>query len=521
MDRHAVIDFIEDKILLGSNAGKLFKTKYQLLDFQKKIIQTMFDFQGNIVIPNLYLIGAKKTSKTDMAKLIIAYRFFDPERFGENHTVSAMSHFQASFLFDAFREMCEIVPEFSKVVKINKNKITHKENKNTFTQLYQSKNSVHGIFPSGIQVFDECGAYDKHAFSQMKIIQASTSLANDPQQILLANIPETQDHYSLELLKQARKDKDWQVHTFQASKRYSWKNIKAAETANPFLLENKRNPKRFVQVRKWYEKTLELSKRNIEDEVFYKRYGLGLGTLLDSSQWIDPKSLKVIKDADAKEIYKKENITWAIGIDLSLQGSDATAWSCVGFENIENPFDDSEQNIYVFGKVYYSQKGLEKKPNHIREKLEMFAYEKDLVIQNASTIQMQPIIADIYEFLKDKDFKEDLTFVFDPTFASAWIQEFSDNFRVITRPYMPKEMTAITRIFQRQSQNENIFLLEKNNKAVRWQASCGEVNERSKAWCLLQRLNKNKDINIDFWVASLLAGTELLKEKSEIDVFVA
>lgn len=335
-------------------------------------------------------------------------------------------------------------------------------------------------------------------------------LSYDPQMIYLANLPEHEDHYSLELLKQASKSKDWVVKRFQANRRFSWKNPKAAVSANPFLEE----PERFPQLQKWYEKHLALAKKNKQDEVYYKRYGLGLGTILDNSQWISPSSLGVIKNPE--EIYKDESIRWAIGVDLSVQGGDSTSWVCVGMPEIPEGYDqlqDEGQGIFVYGKIYYTTAGLDKKPNHIKEKILQFEHEGHVTVQRARAIQQRPIIEDIYNFLEGKPFRDDVTFVFDPSWAQAWIPEFQDEFRIIEQTYSPKYMSRITRIFQRKSQLQQIHFLHEGNRCARWHAACGQVNEQSRNWCLMSRLNKNFDLNVDYWTAALLAGSDLIEDR--------
>ena len=115
---------------------------------------------------------------------------------------------------------------------------------------------------------------------------------------------------------------------------------------------------------------------------------------------------------------------------------------------------------------------------------------------------------------------DDPTIVFDPNLATAWLDQFPNN-KVVEKEYRPITMTKIIRIFQRKAEQGNIYLLGKRNKAVDWHCSNGVVNEGSRGVCLLSRLIKNTQLNIDFWVSALLGGSELVENNKGGDAFVA
>ena len=82
-------------------------------------------------------------------------------------------------------------------------------------------------------------------------------------------------------------------------------------------------------------------------------------------------------------------------------------------------------------------------------------------------------------------------------------------------------MTSPIRNLQRLAELKGINILEKTNDAIKWQAGNGCVNELSRNWCILTRLKKSSQLNVDYWSASLLALSELLKprRKAVIGVF--
>ena len=506
MSSHAVIDFIESKCVLPAKSGRLYKQKYQLLPWQKQFFETMYNPFGAVKVPNAFIMGAKKTGKTDIAMLAVVYRFFDPRRHGELHTVSAFSESQAYILFDSFVELVSLVPELAEQVSFREKRVTHLLNNNVLKVLTKSVSSSHGLFPNGIQIGDEIGVWDDKCFKQAEIIRKGMSLAEEPQQIFLGNVPEHADHTSLEVLKECEADKkNWQVKKFKANENYSWRNPKSWASANPFYSYSKT-----PQVKKFYESEFKNALKNKRSECEFKRLMLGLGTVMDSSRWIDVENLQVIKDeGKIQSLYKNENIVWSLGVDLSVQGTDSTAWVLCGMEAIEDdPLNDETQNVYLYGKIYWPN--TEKHKASIKDKILEWEHGGFVTVQKEKSIRMQPIVDDIYKFVEKLPFKNDLTIVFDPSWAGAWYPSFENNFRIVETEYRPQTMSRVTRIFQRKNELKNIYLLYEDNPAIRWQASCGIVNELSRNYCLLSRMNKNRDLNIDFWVASLLAGTELI-----------
>ena len=139
--------------------------------------------------------------------------------------------------------------------------------------------------------------------------------------------------------------------------------------------------------------------------------------------------------------------------------------------------------------------------------------------QGTEAIRQGPILDDVYAELKNKWFVGDIEFVFDPAFSHPWIAACQDDFRCKTTTCSPKYMTRPIRVMQRKSEQKNIIMLGGKNPAVVWQAGNGVVNELSRNWCMLSRLNKNDQLNIDVWVASLLGLSNILDQQPKTEVF--
>ena len=483
----------------------------KLLKWQKKLIRSMYSSVGVIRVPNWFAFGAKKTGKSALAAMLTAYRMCHNKK--ELYVVIASNEAQAFLIYRAFIELFETAPWFNEL-KILINSITHKRNKTELRVLTRSVASTHGVRPSLLLV-DELMSFDDNNFQQLSTLEASMTLARNPQKFFLSNVPLFSDHKSLELLKQYKKDSDWQITEFSADPKCDWKDKKNWE-CNPFY-------KHFPQVKANYEKDFERAKIDKQSEITFKRYNLGLGCVLDDNRWIDPEDLRWVKNKKERdEILNDKSLVWTCGWDISLRGSDSTSWVLAGW----SPADDNDplvdRKLFLYGKIFYGN--IKYKKSLIRDKIRNWHLQKQVSWQNTvECVEPGPILETFYRFIKKyPHIKTDLINIFDPAFSLPYRQELSlEGFVSKTTTYSPKFMTNPIRRLQRLSELKGIYILEKENEAIKWQASCGYVNELSRNWCMLNRMNKSPQLNVDYWSASLLALSELLipRRKAVIGVF--
>ena len=86
----------------------------------------------------------------------------------------------------------------------------------------------------------------------MDALIASQILAKNSQRFYLSNVPQYQDHKSLEILKHCKEDSSFFVKTFKADKSTDWKSDKAAKQANPMWSV-------YPHVREQYRQDLKLA----------------------------------------------------------------------------------------------------------------------------------------------------------------------------------------------------------------------------------------------------------------------
>ena len=277
-------------------------------------------------------------------------------------------------------------------------------------------------------------------------------------------------------------------------------------------------------MKKFYKDQYEYAKngsRRSESE--FKRLLLGWGTTLDNSRWIQPENLRWATEKQEKNIFEDRNISWSVGVDLSLHGSDSTSWCLVGMDcqgDDEDPLKDESQKIYLAPAIYYGN--ITRKKPSLRDKIREWSRQGYVTYQGGECIKQGPILDDVYALFENKWFHDDVEFVFDPAFSQPWIQAIQDDFRCKTITYSPKFMTRPIRVLQRKAEQKNVVLLGGRNPAVEWQCSNGVVNELSRNWCMLSRLNKNDQLNIDAFSASLLGLCNVLEimNKPQLEVMV-
>ena len=492
----------------------------KLLSWQKEVLENMYDDNCNVKKPHLFIGFVKKIGKSALGAMICAYRM--AHRRNELYTIIASSEEQAFVVYRSFIELFKFTQFFSDL-KVMRNRILHKTTGSELRVLTSSPGSTHGLKPAlvladEIMSFDNFGAGNQTKnsknFKQLEILEDSMSLSRDPQKIYLTNVPASPSHPSLQLLKECKKDKkNWQVVEFKAPQNLKWSNKKAWSIANPFYREG------YQQVIDFYNERFKQAKTSKNKENAFCRWLLGWGTLSDQHTWMDYQNLQWI-EKEREKILNDREIEWAVGFDLSLQGPDSTSWVLAGWK----PLDDdesplNEQKLYLYGNIYYGC--IDKKQSLIKENIINWHNAGHLVYQQTDVIKQNPIIQDFKDFMNSyPHIKEDVRLIFDPALADPWRDALQDEYVTVARAYRPREITPAIRNMQRMAETKSIHILESRNPAIEWQTQCGFVNELSRNYCMLQRMNRNNQLNVDYWSAALLALSELLKPRARAEGMV-
>ena len=476
----------------------------KLLSWQKEVLTNMYDDNCNVKKPHLFIGFVKKIGKSALGAMICAYRM--AHRRNELYTIIASSEEQAFVVYRSFIELFKFTQFFSDL-KVMRNRILHKTTGSELRVLTSSPGSTHGLKPAlvladEIMSFDNFGAGNQTKnsknFKQLEILEDSMSLSRDPQKIYLTNVPASPSHPSLQILKECKKDKaNWQVVEFKAPQNLKWSNKKAWAIANPFYKEG------YEQVIKFYDERFKQALTSKNKENAFCRWLLGWGTLSDQHVWIDYQNLQWA-EKDRDKILNDRGLEWAVGFDLSLQGIDSTSWVLAGIRPLdedESPLN--EQKLYLLGNIYYGN--IDRKQSLIKENIINWHNQGYLTYQQTDVIKQNPILADFRDFMnRYPHIKEDVRLIFDPALSDSWRDALQDEYVTVARAYRPREITPAIRNMQRMAETKSIYILENKNPAIEWQTQCGFVNELSRNYCMLQRMNRNNQLNVDYWSAALL-----------------
>ena len=505
MKDHKVINFIQ-KYATNPITGSGLK----LLDWQVDLINKMYTKEGKLKPngqKNVYLIGAKKTCKTSTASLLLGFRMF--HNVNETYAIMSNSENQSLLHTKSFLDL------FSKStliqdLKVYKNEIIHKNNNTLIKILPRTLSSVHGIQLLSVLVCDEIFEYSDKHFAQMDALLASQILAKDSQRFYLSNVPQYQDHKSLEILKHCKEDSSFYVKTFKANTK-DWKSDQAAKEANPMWSI-------YPHVQQQYKQDLKLAKNDKDAEVRYKRFNLGLGCSLDDQRAFNPNNLQWMPlEIDQKRILKeRDNYQFACGFDLALSGSDSLSYIIACKSKPSNNVDDYDSPLYILDyNIVYGN--IRHKQDLIKQKIYKWSKSKEVIYQNKETIDHLAVLKEFYKFFdnNNQDLISQAMCVFDPAFSNPYRQELREQgFKTLTRNYSPKFMTEPIQRLRRLVEQKNVYIFGKENEAVKWQVGNAVLGSKtSRNYVSIGRLNNNVQLNVDFVSALLLCFSQLLKPR--------
>ena len=197
---HRVLDWISENCRFPSTAGaKFFKKKVgpHMLPFQKEILESVFNPDGSVNKPGVFLYGCRKVSKSMLFSWILFYLLANKSTAGFQCPIVASAFKQGGIIFDFVREMV-LMSDFKSDFKILKDTITHKETGNKVYVVFNSPDSNFGGQASA-GVFDEVGRY--RDTRNMDAVLTSMSLSEDkPITLYASNPPDNPDGHFLSMI---------------------------------------------------------------------------------------------------------------------------------------------------------------------------------------------------------------------------------------------------------------------------------------------------------------------------------
>ena len=475
--KHQTLSWIKQNCVFPTTAGKSLAGKPcgpYLLPFQKEIIKSVFNDDGSVNKPGCFLYGCRKVSKSLLYSWMFYYLMSDPDRVGFQAPLVASSYSQTEVIFRFIRE--QVLLSGKTNFTIRKDYIQNKINSALVHKVYNSPESNFGGQPSA-GIFDEINNYkdDKN----MEAIETGMSLSEDkPIKLYAANPPESKEHFVLPLLKEAEKDSDFYVKKFSAPNKADFMDPKTWGKANPFIKEYLSSGK-FENVYKFYEKQAALAKANKGKEISFRRLLLGQGVGADNLQWFDSTLIQVTDES----VYKRNDLRWTVGVDLSAV-KDFTAVSFNGYN------EDTEE---LFIKPFLYLPNIDRKGKLLSNRFLKWEKEGFLKIQRKEVTDKEQIVSDFNNHVHKYNLKPEAV-VFDPALASHYYDDFKQYNPMAVR-YSGRQMTGAIREVERIGTAGKLHLIGEN-PCVRWQFNCCVVSQKSKGYCLLNRVSDQDSIDV-------------------------
>ena len=493
---HRVLNWISKHCRWPSGAGAaLFRKPVGpgLLDFQKKIFTDSFHPDGRLKVPGIYLYGCRKVSKSFLFAAILFYLLCSRERSGLQLPVVGTSFMQGMNLFTFLREFAILSPDpIRSMLNVQRASITNTETGSKAFIVYQSPASNIG----GKADCTTADDYGHHKSPEnVDVVLSSMALAQEPLKLFSSNPPDSADHHALIKLSEAERE-GWIVKRFSADPRadiydpQSWR-------INPFIDEFfKTRGQKFKHVYRFYQSAFEAAKQSKESEASARRYLLGMACGVEGSAYFSPECLKV---CDPNFEYPK-GTRHAVGADLSLN-NDCTSLAITSLA--------PDGRVFIYPLIFYPMGG-RSKSKLMATKFKEWEQAGHIYLQ-PGPIEKEEILLILRDFLKKNKIKPE-AFIFDPYAAQAWLKDVRDLNPVMT-PYRPAELTPAIRTFQKAGEVGKVFLL-KDNPCYRWHLSNVILSNKSKGYCLLNRLSDSQ--SIDAIVSTVLGLSYLYKNQPAV-----
>ena len=265
------------------------------------------------------------------------------------------------------------------------------------------------------------------------------------------------------------------------------------EYCNPFLREWKRSKgARFQNVMNNYRMLFRRACESKENELSFRRLQLGQSVSANVMSFIPIEKIKVVNKFD----YSRSDLRWGCGVDLSIS-HDFSAISFVGWR---------ERTDEIFLKSFLYLPNADKRRTAQVRMFNKWADAGYISLQNKEILDPNEIFNDIHKFLQETGIKVE-GFQVDPNLANSFIAFFEKNFKVAKQKMTGAEMTKSIRVLERVGNGSGLKLIGEN-PAVLWNFQNVLVSQKSKNFCLMDRITPRE--NIDSAVACSLGLKYLL-----------
>lgn len=487
---HQALSWISENCRFPLSSGKHLageKVGKHLLPFQRKIIKSIFDREGNVK-KSCFIFGCRKVSKTFLYSMCLWYLINDRKRKGWSAPVMASKFEQACLV----RTQLLSQKYDKKEVKFYEDRVLQKTTGSRLDFLTNSPGGALGLESDGLCA-DEIGAYRSDA----TLVNLTTGGSLSPDNFLSlfsSNPPQEDSHFIHDMIRRCDKNDDFKVFRFRLPATKDWTEERNWAVANPFLQEYfDSGGKRFDYVMKFYRSYFNNAISSKSYENSFRRFLLGQ-YIRGASTFVDTSKIRIVDE----EIYKQPGIRWNLGLDYS-HSRDFTSVCLTGWNQAKGQ---------IFLKPFLFLPNI--KNRHKIQQIDFRNWESlnYLKIQDVDVLDGDDVAETVLKYLlKHKIVIE--ACVFDRALATHHLQKFS-NFKCEAIRMTPREMTTPIREIERVAEDSNLHFVGEN-PCMSWMFENTLVNEKSKNYCIMDRASSRQ--SIDGPVSASLAMWWMLKNK--------
>ena len=402
---HKPLKWISENCVFPDSAGKELARKPvgpHLLPFQTKIIRQILDRDGNVK-SNCFIWGCRKVSKSFLWSMICWYLLNSKKRRGIRLPIMASVLHQSLLIYNQL--ICQ--PHKKGTVKFLKEKIRNKETKGELQFFANSPGAALGQESDGL-ISDEVGAYK----SDSTLLNLSTGGALSPDRfvkLFSSNPPLTDDHFSLDLLKNCKLDPEFKVHRFSLDSKADWTVEKNWAIPNPFIREYfDSGGRRFEYVMRFYRSYFNRAANSKAEENAFRRYLLGQFCGAET-EFVPLDKLRICDDT----VFSRPGLRISVGIDYSVT-HDMTSAVVFGWDRPGNK---------IFVKPFLYLPNTTKRSDSQKVLFEQWQRAGFLKIQGRDVLDGDEVACDVISYLNKHSIKPE-AIIFDKALSGHHIEPF-------------------------------------------------------------------------------------------------
>lgn len=504
MTPHKPLDFISELIFLPVSGPELAGKKVgkYILPFQKKIIKTAMDHNGNPK-KNIFMGLARKIGKSMLFSWILNY--FLEEKKGFNSVVMASTFSQSNIIAGLVGEQIKFNPNINaKDYKIVREYIENQSLSNKLSKVFSKASSNLGMLNVSCVAADECGAMQSR--ENLNSILSGMALAQSKPLLMFAsNPPESETHWSNDYLDNLRKKKNWKFFDFVADLKLDPYSKEAKMQANPFYANHEKTKNLvFKNVKSYIDQEAEDARLSEENLLNYRRMQLGQKLSVKAYAWVSASDLQTAP----LSVLKNKNLRAIMGFDLALSRD-----FCAGCLALFN--DDTEE---VFAYPFLHLANVADRSPKQKTQFRSWASAGYITLQNKPSIDKTFFVSDIKDFLKKHKIMPE-AYAWDRNLSIGFTEDFTAD------PILHKttgfELGHAIRWIEARAKDKKIYIIgDKKNPCVHWMFDCAVCSPTSKGNVILNRASAKRESK-DFCDALVMTVKYFLHNRKKSFVGIA